>query len=172
MKKRNILTFYEVSTMLSTVLSIFVTTIQQTLNLLTCLNILKIQMPFPKIITGALLIGLSNVLPIYYSKMPAMAVFLLCFFWLIPICLLLFKLSMRKTLVFIMTNLLFSVIVECSMIMFDTLVISRQGFFFSNIRYNSLLLLLRVVSLIPCVILYKLSDIFISKTLEFNNLTQ
>ena len=158
--------------MLSTVLSIFVTTIQQILNLLTCLNILKIQIPFPKIITGALLIGLSNVLPIYYSKMPAMAVFLLCFFWLIPICLILFKLSMRKTLAFIMTNLLFSVIVECSMIMFDTLVISRQGFFFSNIRYNSLLLLLRVISLIPCVILYKLSDIFISKTLKFNNLTQ
>lgn len=143
--------------LLFTCLLILITWAQILLGLLTVSNILKLSIPIYKTLFGGLIFSIINAIPIYMTGLSVSTIFLLTTISLLLICVFLFDLGLKKSLFFVMSNLLFSAIIECVMIIFDTLILSQQGFFYSNVRDNTLLLSLRTISLIPCFLLYFLS---------------
>lgn len=153
-------------------LALVVTTwIQISLGLLTCSNLMRLKIPTLKICYSAMIISFINVIPIYFSDLQSAFVFLFSLSATFLLCITSYKLSVSKSIVFCMLDLLFSAIIECSMIIFDIFVISRQGFFFSNIRENSLLIILRAVSLVPCLIIYKISQFAMKNETNEHNIT-
>ena len=153
-------------------LALVVTTwIQISLGLLTCSNLMRLKIPTFKICYSAMIISFINVIPIYFSDLQSAFVFLFSLSATFLLCITSYKLSVSKSIVFCMLDLLFSAIIECSMIIFDIFVISRQGFFFSNIRENSLLIILRAVSLVPCLIIYKISQFAMKNETNEHNIT-
>lgn len=153
-------------------LALVVTTwIQISLGLLTCSNLMRLKIPTFKICYSAMIISFINVIPIYFSDLQSAFVFLFSLSATFLLCITSYKLSVSKSIVFCMLDLLFSAIIKCSMIIFDIFVISRQGFFFSNIRENSLLIILRAVSLVPCLIIYKISQFAMKNETNEHNIT-
>ncbi len=153
-------------------LALVVTTwIQISLGLLTCSNLMRLKIPTLKICYSAMIISFINDIPIYFSDLQSAFVFLFSLSATFLLCITSYKLSVSKSIVFCMLDLLFSAIIECSMIIFDIFVISRQGFFFSNIRENSLLIILRAVSLVPCLIIYKISQFAMKNETNEHNIT-
>lgn len=153
-------------------LALVVTTwIQISLGLLTCSNLMRLKIPTLKICYSAMIISFINVIPIYFSDLQSAFVFLFSLSATFLLCITSYKLSVSKSIVFCMLDLLFSAIIECSMIIFDIFVISRHGFFFSNIRENSLLIILRAVSLVPCLIIYKISQFAMKNETNEHNIT-
>ena len=132
---------------------------------------MRLKIPTFKICYSAMIISFINVIPIYFSDLQSAFVFLFSLSATFLLCITSYKLSVSKSIVFCMLDLLFSAIIECSMIIFDIFVISRQGFFFSNIRENSLLIILRAVSLVPCLIIYKISQFAMKNETNEHNIT-
>ena len=110
---------------------------------------MRLKIPTFKICYSAMIISFINVIPIYFSDLQSAFVFLFSLSATFLLCITSYKLSVSKSIVFCMLDLLFS----------------------ANIRENSLLIILRAVSLVPCLIIYKISQFAMKNETNEHNIT-
>ena len=148
---------------LSTLLLILTTWIQFLLGTLICCNILRVEISIKKIVCVTLLTGIINSLPIYNTNFSIVLIFIITISTYFLICKILFKLPFSKCLSFLTGYLLHSATIECVMIIVNIVISGSQNFFFSHIRENTYLNILRFLSLLPCFLIYAVSNFVVKK---------
>ncbi len=154
-----------------TFLLIATTWMQTSLGLLTCSNFMQLKISAFKVCYSAMIISLINISPIFFPDLKPGFIFLFSLSALFLICICRYKLPASRSILFCMLDLLFSAVIECSIVLFDTFVLKNQDIFFCRTCKSSSQIILRAISLLLCLAIYKISQFAMKNETNVHNIS-